>query len=284
MHQPVDSGLRFRGDILLRKFIGRSLVITLFITVVLALFIQAAFSQGITGTVYGHVTVNGKAQAGATLFGGLDLATTDANGYYEMSAAMNSTIKITAYYDNNSVNSDMFVMDTPRKQVDLNIKTPDTPTPTPTPTASPTASPTVTATVTATPTATATVTVTPTATATASLTATATVTATPTATPAPIVSVTPTPTPTVAQTSQLAQSSTSRPVSTIYVTVTVTPDPSINDNVTNDLVSLNDTAMPTIMPTVHPSPTHTKSPGVGILLTLACLTGIAAIMARRKGR
>ena len=258
----------------------------LLITVIMTLFIQAAFSQGITGTVYGHVTVNGKNQAGATVFGGLNLATTDANGYYEMSVAMNTSTKLTAFYDNNSANSDMFVMDTPRKQVDLNIKTPDTPTPTPTPTptASPTASPTATATVTVTPTATATVTATPTATATASPSATATVTATPTATPAPTVTVTPTPTPTVTPTSQPTQSPTSRPVSTIYVTVTVTPDPSINDNVTNDLVSLNDTAMPTIMPTVHPSPTHTKSPGVGILLTLACLTGIAAIMARRKGR
>ena len=252
----------------------------LLITMIMTMLIQAAFSQGITGTVYGHVTVNGKNQAGATVFGGLNLATTDANGYYEMSVAMNTSTKLTAFYDNNSANSDMFVMDTPRKQVDLNIKTPDTPTPTPTPTASPTASPTATATVTATPTATATVTATPTATATASPTATATVTATPTATPTPTVSITPTPAPT----SQPTQSPTSRPVSTIYVTVTVTPGPSQNDNVTNDLVSLNDTATPTIMPTVHPSPTRTKSPGVGILLTLACLTGIAAIMARRKGR
>lgn len=279
MYQPVDHVLRFRGDILSRKFLRRSIAIALLITILTVLLIQTALSQSITGTVYGHITVNGKPASGATVFGGLTVATTDANGYYTMNAAQGVNMKITALYDNNSASSPMFTMDSNSKQVDVNINAP-TPTPTVTPTPTPSTNASVTPTVS--PTATATPTPTPTATVTVTPTASPTVTATPTPTPTSTATITPTPT--ASPTSQPTTVPTSAPASSpqvVYVTVTVTPGPSIGGNITNDLSSLNDTPTPILKPSAVP--TKARSPGFTPLFALVCLTGVAYILSRKKG-
>lgn len=266
---------------MLRKFLRRSIAIALLITILTVLLIQTALPQSITGTVYGHITVNGKPASGATVFGGLTVATADANGYYEMNAAQGVNMKITALYDNSSASSSMFTMDSPRKQVDVNINAP-TPTPTVTPTPTPSTNASVTPTVSPTVTATATPTPTPTVTATVTPTASPTVTATPTPTPTSTVTITPTPT--TSPTSQPTTVPASAPASSpqvVYVTVTVTPGPSISGNITNDLSSLNDTPTPILKPSAVP--TKARSPGFTPLFALVCLTGVAYILSRKKG-
>jgi hypothetical protein len=71
------------------------------------------------------------------------------------------------------------------------------------------------------------------------------------------------------------------------VTVTVTPEPSIaeDQNMTmRESISFNEspTPGPTIMPSM--SPTSTQSPGFDAPLVLACLAGMALLLARRKFR
>jgi len=241
-------------------------------SVLAGLSVPAALAATNTTSIVGQVTVNGTLTNGVTVTcSGVTNTTAPwqgQDGVYILNGIPDTTgLSFKASYPGYEPYVDTVDLPGSGSQgyeiptVDIN-RTLATPTPTPTPVPNATATPA------------------PNATATPSPSPTAAPNATVTPTPAPNATVTPTPVPATPTppTAPVPQAYTPPPATAVPVPEIATPTvaPTL-------IVTLAPTPLPpTPIPVQAPAPTQTKSPGFEGLFALACVLGIAYLLARKR--